>query len=417
MNKSKTPSTILSDALTSFNRAATLAFTTAQDQARKDVTQATTDAREARRERDEAVNALHASRLEEQAWKQEAGVWKAAATQAELTINHHLETITQIRQEATQWKNQCLRLEETSRQEAISWKEQFLRVEQERSKLAERVDELVAEQLGSNGHAQISAPPYTPMARHSAISNLSASTRLQRVSALDSITSSAQELPPSKSASSMPKTNSSAKQTRPGPISQLPTPISENQRSARQRVTQETAPSVSQPGFSSNGTRQIFIRRVQATVEVPVKEESVDREGVGLDTRLSASVSNIASTSVSTSASTPKTTKTLPRTTGLSKATPRMQRKASAKRTYVEIDDEESERDNTGEDSRQSDAEEYQPVSDGDDELLMGIEANRKEVYGMKHVSKPVSKTARPLVVAKRRKARPTKKSRPSPTP
>lgn len=64
-------------------------------------------------------------------------------------INHHLETIAQLRHEATQWKTQCLRLEETSRQEAISWKEQFLRVEQERSKLAQRVEELVAEQLGS----------------------------------------------------------------------------------------------------------------------------------------------------------------------------------------------------------------------------------------------------------------------------
>lgn len=64
-------------------------------------------------------------------------------------INHHLETIAQIREEATQWKNQCLRLEETSRQEAVSWKEQFLRVEQERSKLSRRVEELVAEQLSS----------------------------------------------------------------------------------------------------------------------------------------------------------------------------------------------------------------------------------------------------------------------------
>ena len=64
-------------------------------------------------------------------------------------IQHHLETIGQLRQEATQWKNQCLRLEETSRQEAISWKEQFLRVEQERSKLAQRVEELVAERLAS----------------------------------------------------------------------------------------------------------------------------------------------------------------------------------------------------------------------------------------------------------------------------
>lgn len=107
-----------------------------------------------------------------------------------------------------------------------------------------------------------------------------------------------------------------------------------------------------------------------------MKEESVEREGVGPDTRISSSASNIASTSTSafTSASAPKTSKALPRTTELSKATPRSQRKASAKRTYVEIDDEESERDNA---SQQSDAEEYQAVSDDDDELLMGIEVSK----------------------------------------
>lgn len=215
------------------------------------------------------------------------------------------------------------------------------------------------------------------MARYSAVGNLYASTRLQRASALAPLTPGPQELPPSKSASSVPKTTSSANQTCPGPILQLPTPISENQRGARHRATEETAPPVSQLGSTSNGTRQILIRRVQATVEVPVKEESVDREGVGLDTRISTSASIIpsTSTSASTSASAPKTAKTLSRTTGLSKATPRIQRKAPAKRSYVEIDD--SERDNTSEDSKQSDAEEYQPVSDDDDELLMGIEVSK----------------------------------------
>ena len=64
-----------------------------------------------------------------------------------MQIKHHLDTISQLRHEAEQWKQQCLRLEDTSRQEAISWKEQFLRVEQERYKLATRVDELMEEQL------------------------------------------------------------------------------------------------------------------------------------------------------------------------------------------------------------------------------------------------------------------------------
>jgi hypothetical protein len=178
----------------------------------------------------------------------------------------------------------------------------------------------------------------------------------------------------------------------------------------------------------------VLIRRVQAVVEIPVKEESVDLEGVGPDKHISTSASNIASSSASTSAS--KTPRVLPRTTESSKATPRIKRKASAKRTYVEID-EESEQDNAAHDSEQSDAEQYQPASDGDDddELLMGIEVskprawdfcftltvnsqtNRKEVYGMKRVPKPISvqKTTRtPIAVKKRKVPPPTKKSRPS---
>jgi len=145
-----------------------------------------------------------------------------------------------------------------------------------------------------------------------------------------------------------------------------------------------------------------------------VKEESVDREGVGLD---STSASNIASTSTSVSASTSKTPNALPRTTELGKATPRIKRKVSAKRTYVEIDDDESERDDAGHDSKQSDVDEYQPVSDGDDELLMGVETNRKEVLGMKRKPISVQKATRPPVVVKKRKAPPsTKKSRASTT-
>lgn len=110
-----------------------------------------------------------------------------------------------------------------------------------------------------------------------------------------------------------------------------------------------------------------------------MKEESVEREGVGLDTHISTPASNIASTSTSafTSASAPKTSKAPPRTREVGKRNPLVQRKASAKRTYVEIDDE-SERDKASQDSKQSDAEEGQPVSDDDDdELLMGIEVSK----------------------------------------
>lgn len=124
--------------------------------------------------------------------------------------------------------------------------------------------------------------------------------------------------------------------------------------------------------------RQVLVRRVQAVVDVPVKEESVDQEGVGTATHASTSASNIASTSNSASTSTSKTPNAPPRTTELGKATARIRRKASGKRTYVEID-EESERDNASHDYEQSDPEEYRPVSDDDDELLMGVEVSNLE--------------------------------------
>ncbi|KAG9315815.1 hypothetical protein JVU11DRAFT_3464 [Chiua virens] len=396
---SKSPSAILSDALNSFNRAATLAFTAAQDQARNDVTQATADAREARRERDEAVNTLHAYRLEEQAWKEESSVWKAAVREFP-RINHHLESITQLREEATQWKNQCLRLEETSRQEAVSWKEQFLRVEQERSKLAARVEALVAEQLSLSGHAPISATPYTPAPRYSAMGDLSASTRLQRTSAFDSVSPGSKEHPPPKSAPSTSKATSGANRTRSGPIVQLPTPLSENQRSARQRSVQDTTHPASRPESASNGSRQVLIRRVQAVVEVPVKEESIEPDERTLDASVSASAR--------------RTSNLPPRNKEPGKAAPRAKRKVAAKRAYVEIDEEESELDDATH-SKQNN-EEYQPLSeDEDDELLIGVERNRKKPRAFKNVPKPLQPTTRPLSVVRKQKPPPnTMKIRPS---
>ncbi|KIJ64628.1 hypothetical protein HYDPIDRAFT_112011 [Hydnomerulius pinastri MD-312] len=391
---SPTPSAILTDALASFNKAANIALTTAQEQSRKDVTQATTDTREARRERDEAVKALNVCRLEEQAWKQEAGVWKAAADQAELTIKHHLETIAQLRQEATQWKNQCLRLEESSRQEAISWKEQFLRVEQERYKLAQRVDELISDQL-SGAQTHVSATPFTPMVRYSTMGDLSVSTRLHQPPALDSPNiSDIEELPPSKSTSSKSRPSSSTTRVHQGIITQLPTPTSENQRVARQRAAQEPPTSARASG-TANGERQVLIRRVKAIVEIPVKEESVD--GEVSEQAISASSSTSASTS---SAPVSKTAKAAARAPAENnKAATRVKRKMPPKRTYVEIDEDEesAEEGEESEASRRSGADFAQAESDDDDELLMGVEENRKEVYGIKRIGKPSAPPKTPI--------------------
>ncbi|KAH7885297.1 hypothetical protein F5I97DRAFT_1928694 [Phlebopus sp. FC_14] len=416
---SPTPSAILTDALASFNKAANLAFTAAQDQARKDITQATADTREARRERDEAVKALHSCRLEEQAWKQEASVWKAAADQADLTIKHHLETIAQLRQEATQWKDQCLRLEETSRQEAISWKEQFLRVEQERYKLAQRVDELVAEQLSGN-QTQVSTTPFTPMLRYSGVGDLSASTRLQQLpAAQESLLLEADETS-TRPTTSKSKPSSSTRKPRQVPVVQLPTPISENQRGARQRALQPVPPShpSSRPRPTS-GERQVLIRRVQAVVEVPVKEESVDDDEISAPAAPASASTSSASASASASAS--KTSSNVDAARA-SKAATRVKRAAGrkeiAKRPYVEIDEDSAGERDDSEVSEQSD--DADMVDSEDDELMLGAEDNRKEVYGIQRITKtaPPKTPSHALQAGKKRKlavsATERKKSRPS---
>ncbi|KAG1820709.1 hypothetical protein EV424DRAFT_1402049 [Suillus variegatus] len=271
MSTNSPPSVILTDALASLNKAVNIAFTNIQDQTRQEVTQASAEAREARRERDEAIKALHELRLEEQAWKQEAGVRQSVVEQAELTIKHHAETIAQLRYESEQWKQQCLRLEDTSRQEATSWKEQFLRVEQERYKLATRVDELVEEQLSHTVQTHASITPFTTMLRYP---NTTASTSLSDPSA-----SARHRFPPY--TSELPDESISASSSRaPKPIStqQLPTPISANRRA---------------PGDKS---KQYLIRRVQAVIEVPVKEESMENT-------ISDEVPSASSSSASSSSS------------------------------------------------------------------------------------------------------------------
>ncbi|KAG1772410.1 hypothetical protein EDD22DRAFT_433371 [Suillus occidentalis] len=444
MTTNSPPSVILTDALASLNKAVNIAFTSIQDQTRQEVTQASAEAREARRERDEAVKALHELRLAEQAWKQEAGARQSAVEQAELTIKHHAETIAQLRYESEQWKQQCLRLEDTSRQEATSWKEQFLRVEQERHKLAMRVDELVEEQL-SHTHASIT--PFTTMLRYP-----NANTTLNDSSAS---ASTRHRFPPY--ISELPDESISASSSRaPKPIStqQLPTPVSANRRA------------------SGDKSKQYLIRRVQAVIEVPVKEESV--EDAMSDEQPSASSSS-ASSSSSVSASTilgpsrPTSTtssKTIPKPSKptsvpiksgqgpkqavsstsksalihskptsapvpskstsrptkhtLSGKTPsnsatskpmsssRPARKASTKRQYVEIDEDEDEEDKKSERYKSgSDATAEDGVNSSeeeDDELTLGAEANRREVYGTKRIAATSSMKAVSQAPAKKRK-------------
>ncbi|KAI6027685.1 hypothetical protein BKA83DRAFT_16102, partial [Pisolithus microcarpus] len=322
---SSATSAVLTDALAAIDRAATLAITTAQEQA-------TADAREARRERDEAAKTLHACRLEEQAWKEEANTWKTAAHQAQLTIEHHLETIAQLRQEGERnGKNK------TSRLEAVSWKEQFLRVEQERSRLAQRVDDLVSERFS------VRFRPH--------FYNLRAKTfKYKGLTGIYGIS----------------KAPSSTLQTRQLPRA-LPTPTSENRANAR-LTTVQTTHSRGPSGVASVANRQsLLLRRVQAVVEVPIKEESVDRECMPP----SASASSAsASTSKFTSVQTP-VSKT-------NQGVTRIKRKSAPQRLYVEVDE-------SGTSSDDMDS----AADSDDDELMMGAEPKPKEIHSVKHIRKP----------------------------
>ncbi|KAI6114431.1 hypothetical protein F5141DRAFT_1062839 [Pisolithus sp. B1] len=314
-------SAVLTDALAAIDRAATLAITTAQEQA-------TTDAREARRERDEAVKALHACRLEEQAWKEEAK--RSGKLRIPQKIEHHLETIAQLRQEATQWKEQCLRLEETSRLEAVSWKEQFLRVEQERLKLSQRVDDLVSERFSVKPQTSTSTTHATPIMRHSNTRDLLASTVFTHKTP------------------SPRRSNQKHRQARykpgnsQGPYPRRPLKTAQMHVLTAAQATHSRGPS----GVASAANHQPFLlRRVQAVVEVPIKEESVDRDvRKGMPPSVSASSAS-ASTSKFASVQTP-VTKT-------SQGVTRIKRKSDPQASLYDMD--------TGADS-------------DDDELMMGAE-------------------------------------------
>ncbi|KAG1855774.1 hypothetical protein C8R48DRAFT_719208 [Suillus tomentosus] len=456
MSTNSPPSVILTDALASLNKAVNIAFTNIQDQTRQEVTQASAEAREARRERDEAIKALHELRLEEQAWKQEAGVRQSAVEQAELTIKHHIETIAQLRYESEQWKQQCLRLEDTSRQEATSWKEQFLRVEQERYKLATRVDELIEEQLSHTVQTHASITPFTTMLRYP---NTTASTSLSDPSA-----SARHRFPPY--TSELPDESISASSSRaPKPIftQQLPTPISANRRA---------------PGDKS---KQYLIRRVQAVIEVPVKEESVEntisdgapsassssasssssgsafavpgssklnpaissktipkpskptsapsKVGQGTNkvvsiTSKSASLNNKPTSAASTK-SAPPPSKSAARpskpilsgtgnkppsnpATSIPSSSSRPARRISTKRQYIEIDEDKDGEDKMSEQSKSgSDAtaeDEVDSSEEEEDELTLGAEENRREVYGTKRIAATSSMKAVSQAPAKKRK-------------
>ncbi|CDO69992.1 hypothetical protein BN946_scf184973.g2 [Trametes cinnabarina] len=186
MPSTSSSSNPVSDALQNLTRAATVAFTTVQDQAQAEVAQA-------RAERDDAVKALHEAQLDAKDLAMREEGWRSALEKADMTvcshitlyldilrlrtkqIKHQAETITQLRSEVHQWKTQLTRLEESSRQEIDDWKEQYRRAEHERSRLSARIDELISGQLAWNVAAH-AYTPYTPRVAYTEIPEPSTSS-------------------------------------------------------------------------------------------------------------------------------------------------------------------------------------------------------------------------------------------------
>jgi len=117
------------------------------------------------------------------------------------------------------------------------------------------------------------------------------------------------------------------------------------------------------------GSRQVLLRRVQAVVEVPVKEESVDRGAPELGVVPSAStfppsISSSKPASAPTQSAKPN------------QAATRIKRKAAVKRPYVEVDDSDSTGASEGFGSEASEHNDdiSDAISDDDDELMMGAE-------------------------------------------
>ncbi|KAF5382592.1 hypothetical protein D9615_002920 [Tricholomella constricta] len=270
MPTSTNPSGLLAESLAALSKSAYQAFAEVENQARQDVAQATTDAREARLERDRALEVLHSAQLEGQGWQKEVANVKAALKQAEISISHHKETIAQLRREATQWKDQ-----------SRNWQEHFLRVEQERCSLTTRIEELVAERL--------QCTPFTPhqptvdlidSAPLSSENQTSASSPNQPPAYMSAFPVSPPDVDSTSTSISAHKPNRT--QTKPSKVNKhkdfLPArPISaiELERSGtqtpRKRKTSPRSP-------TRHISRSTVVRRVQAVIRVK-QEESDDESG------------------------------------------------------------------------------------------------------------------------------------------
>ncbi|KAI0252397.1 hypothetical protein BJV78DRAFT_352943 [Lactifluus subvellereus] len=129
------PSIAIAEAFKQFSQATVSALRAYEQGTRARLNQADDDLRALRRERDDAFRDLNANKDQTRVWVAEVDKWKSEVDRVLIMNTHQAELIAQLRQEAQQWKDQCLRLEETLRGEIKTWKDQFLRIDAEHTRL------------------------------------------------------------------------------------------------------------------------------------------------------------------------------------------------------------------------------------------------------------------------------------------
>ncbi|KAI0248250.1 hypothetical protein BJV78DRAFT_1284957 [Lactifluus subvellereus] len=157
-----------------------------------------------------------------------ARVYKSFQPTHRLDAEHSpSELVARLRQEAQQWKDQCLRLEETLRGEINTWKDQFLRIDAEHTRLLSQL----------SSQATLAHTPKRVLVTIRTVNSSATSSSTKHASG----------------SSSTGRADKHQCDHRPHtPTPALPPP----------RV----------------------VRRVQAVIEVPVKEEEVEEECCELDT-------------------------------------------------------------------------------------------------------------------------------------
>jgi hypothetical protein len=150
------PSVTVAEAFKQFSQVTVSALRAYEHGTRARLTQAEDDLRVLRHERDDSFRDLNACKEQSRAWIAEVNRWKAEADSALVVNKHQAELIAQLRQEAQQWKDQCLRLEESLRGEIKSWKDQFLRIDAERTRLLDQL------QSASSSSSQTTLTAHTP---------------------------------------------------------------------------------------------------------------------------------------------------------------------------------------------------------------------------------------------------------------